>query len=288
MYRRSILFPAAIAAVALGPGIVTGRETAGFFSQTGESAWLGVACAGTVFGLLTTGLIYMKACTGAQSLSQMTKRLPVRAGGIALRWFHGMLMAFEALLMLASAWEIGALTLPFRGGGAAGAGIALLIALGMTALPVETRMRIFAGNLVLILMFETALAAFGRLPPAAGQYVEAELKLSGRNTAAALLGGIHASLSACVAANAVLRFAPVNTRPLRTGLCGGAFYAACLAVGNLAIRRQPDFVAALRLPLTALAAGWGSAGFCLVTLLSFFTSVIVLHAALLAFCDVKL
>lgn len=288
MRKRENLLPAAIAASAIGPGIVTGRETAGFFSQTAESAWLGVACAGAVFALLTAGLIYMKACTGAQSLSQMTKRLPVRAGGLALRWFHGLLMAFEAFLMLATAWEIGALTLPFHGGGAAGAGMALLITLGMTALPIEARMRICAGNFMLILAFEAALAAFGRLPAAAEQYVEAELKLSGMNAAAALLGGIHASLSVCVAANVVLRFTPVSARPLRTGICCGAFYAACLAVGNLAICRQPGFVAALRLPLTALAAGWGSAGFCLVTLLSFFASVIVLHAALLTFCDVKL
>ena len=285
--RGEIRAAAAIAAAAVGPGIVTGRETAGFFSQTAGSAWLGIVCAGTLFGLLAAGLLRLQKSTGARSLLQLRRRMP-GAGGTAVCAFHGLILAAVMFLTLTSAWEIGALLLPFHGGGAAGAGIALLLAIGILLLPMDAQIRACAANLALVLLFEAALAAFGKLPAASGTYAAVDLRLAGSNPAAVLLGAIHASLRVCIAANAVLRFAEPGARPLRTGLRAGGCYAACLAVGNFAICRQSDFVAALRMPLTVLATGWGRFGFYTVALLTFFASVIGLYAALLAFFDVKL
>lgn len=286
--HRGLLTPAAIAAAAVGPGIVTGRETAAFFSQTAGASWLGIVCAGTVFALLTAGLVSIRRCTGAKSTFQWAARMPVRAGGAAIGIVHGCVLAVEALLMLACAWRIGALTTPFHGGGALGAGMAFASAMCMLFFPADAQLRICTFLLILVTAFEIALAAFGRLPAAADQYIEAELLLSDSKPAALLLGTIHAALRVVVAANAVLRFSDPTAKPMRTGLTSGGLYALCLAAGNLAIRSQADSVTALRTPLTVLAAGWGAAGFELVAALAFFSCVTSLYALLMPICDVKL
>lgn len=288
MQNRGEIRPAAAAAAAaLGPGVVTGRETAAFFSQTGSASWLGILCAGIVFGMLCAGLVRARRRTGARSVLRLAAGSRC-ACGLVLCTAHGAVIAAAGGMMLAWTWRIGLLTMPFHGGGVFGAGAALLIAIALTVLPDGIQMRACVLFLVLALAFEAALAAFGRLPGAAEHYIEAELRLSGDKTAAVLLGGMHACLCACVAANAVLRFAGPGMRPARTGLLAGGFYAAGLSLGNLAIRTRPDFVTALRMPLTALCGGWGKAGFAMAALSVYITSVVTLYAVILPVCDVKL
>ena len=272
---------AAIAAASIGPGIITGRETAAFFVQTTSAAWLGILCAGAVFGILTAGLARMRRLTGARGTLELAARLPSRVGGGALCAAHGVLLAVMSASLFASAWEIGALTLPTRCGGMLGVILALVCATALASAPTAAQIRICAAAYGIVLLYALALLGFGKLPAAADIYIETELRLAACKPAAALLGILHGCMRVCVSANLVMRCAKPVDSPWRLGVLSGGMYALCLAILSAAIRRQPDFVTALRMPLTALAAGWGSAGFVAVSGMTFLAAIVSLYAAIL-------
>ena len=272
---------AAIAAASIGAGVVTGRETAAFFAQTTSAAGLGILCAGAVFGAMTAGLARTRMLTGAHSTAALAARLPNRVGGGTLCAVHGALLAAMSVNMLASAWEIGALTLPTRCGGFIGAILALMGAAALANAPKNAQIKICAAFYGTALLYALALLGFGRLPAAADTYIEAELRLAGSKPAAALLGTAHGCMRVCVAANLVMRYAEPTEAPWRIGVLSGGMYALCLTVLNEAIRKQPEFAAALRMPLTALATGWGKAGFAAVSGMTFLAAAVSLYAATL-------
>lgn len=274
-YVRAAL--ASVAAVA-GTGFASGRALVLFFAQTGRVSWVGVATAAATFGLLTGLLCGCAARFGAGSFPRLCRRALGRGAGLAARVMHALLLALAAGLMLSSAGEIGALTLPLENGRLCGAGLALLLAFVATLW--KQRPLPWAGLAALVVgvAFYAALALDPR-PVRTYLNGEVQLALSGSVPAAILLGLAYGAMDACLAAGVAIRFGADCKRPARLGaLCGGLL-GALLACANAALLRGGDKLCAQLLPTVLLSARWGLTGFWLCAVYGFLCAAATLSAA---------
>lgn len=249
----------AIAAIA-GTGFATGQEIALFFAQLGWAGWIGIPIASAMFGLLVGMMIYFARITGANSFSGVFRRqLGKTAGGI-IDVLYGLLQALTAAMMLMTAGELGALTLPVRYGFYQGMIIAVSVSLMMNA----SRLRLLPWTGMLItgaaMLFYISLAMDSR-PVRLYARSETKLALEGSLMGSALLAALYACLNGAVACGIVPRFTAGSVNAVRTGVISGGLMAALLMCANLAMMRGGKAICAARLPAVVLAARWGITGF---------------------------
>ena len=274
--RRGAL---AVMAAVSGTGYASGRELVVFFGQLGRAAWPGIAIASAAFGL-GMGLLCARARRlGAGSFDALCRlQLGRRALGV-VRSLRALLLAAVCALALFIAGRMGMLTLPARHGFAIGAAAALALA----ALANLSRLRAlpWAGGLAL----GVAVALYLGLaldPRPVRLYLRGDtaLALEGSLPAAALLALAYAALNVAVAAGPAVRFGREGVRPFAFGgLCAGML-AAVLACANGALLRGGRALLGQALPMVALTARWGLAGFWLECAFGFLCAACTLSAAL--------
>lgn len=264
---------AVLAAVA-GAGYASGRELVVFFAQLGWAAWLGIPFACLVFALLLGAI-----CRGARKAGAAgVWRLLGNRGGRVASALHALLMAFTAAVMLQSAGEVGALTLPVAYGWLWGAGLALVIAVfanlrGQRALP-------WLG-LCTVLLAVGFYAGLALDPRPVRVYLRGETVplLRGNVPAAILLAALYAAMNAGIAGGVAARFSE-KADPATFAALSGGLLCALLLCANAAIVRGGDVLLTQAMPAVILAARWGIAGFWLCALLSFLCAATTLAAAL--------
>lgn len=249
----------AIAAIA-GTGFASGQEIVLFFAQLGWAGWIGIPIASAMFGLLVGMMIYFACRTGAGSFSGVfRRRLGKSAGGI-IDVLYGLLQALTAVMMLMTAGELGALTLPARYGFIQGMVIALSISLMMNV----GRLRLLSWTGIAItgaaMVFYIGLAMDNR-PVRLYTQSETELALEGSLIGTALLAALYACLNGAVAGGIIPGFMHGKINAARAGTLSGGLMAILLVCANLALMRGGKAICAARLPVVVLAARWGLAGF---------------------------
>ncbi len=274
--RRAAL--AAVAATA-GAGYASGRELVLFFAQLGAMSWLGIVFAAVCYGLLASALCRCAMRTGGRTPGAFLRRLLGRGTGAAASALHGVLMSLTAAVMLVSAGETGALTLPVQHGGAWGMALGLAAALGLCLAYPEAMP---ALGLVTAVVGVGLYAGLALDPRPVRVYTRAETELALENSAGAavLLAAMYAALNASVGGDCLLRFSGSRVDPARVGLWGGGLMALLLACANGAILRGGRQLLGQALPAVILASRWGIAGFWLCALFSFLCAVGTLAATL--------
>lgn len=243
---------------ALGPGLLTGRETAFFYAQTGRCSWLGIVLCAALFGLFTGTTARCAARYGAENFPQIFRRaMGIYAGGV-VKALHALALAGAACLALCAFGRYAALVLPFRNGGLAGmlAGTmlsALICAKGGT-------LRLGAATAVSAVVLMLGLVLHGRTPAAAQMYGYVKLKLEGSLRAALFLGLLHGCRGMAVTAGAAAKYGR-KLHPLRLGLAAGSWQLILLGLGNYVLLGQAEGVLALAEPFAAMCGEWGKAGY---------------------------
>lgn len=248
----------AMAATA-GTGFASGRMVALFFTQTGGAAWVGIAVSAITFGLLTGLFCRWAGRYGADGFPALCGNALRPWAKHVARVMHGLLLTLAAVMMLYRATSLGALTLPFRNARMCGALLAALAALLLNLC--GKRPLAWAGLIALALgiLFYTALAVDPR-PPRIHTSGEVELKLWNDIPAAALLGLLHGTMNAGIAAGVVAR-RDGCPRPPRVGALCAVMMGVALCCANAAILRGGHPLIAQALPIVLLSARWGMFGF---------------------------
>ena len=245
-WRCALSMMAAVAGTALAPG----RAVALFFGQLKSTAWLGVAVASALFGMITGMLAWRGQAFGGSDALSGAGRLTAMLRSL----FAALLLA----VMLAAAGDLGALTLPVSHGYALGAALTLLAALGIGLAPGNHGAAMGLCAVAFAAVFYAALAADPR-PVRLYLNGETELRLAGSVSGALLLGLLYAALNGCAAGMAAPGMSAA--RPAGVGLKCGALLAAVLALGCRALARGGDALLAHPEPWVALAARMGLPGF---------------------------
>ena len=257
-WRGALSVMAAIA----GVGLSSGRELVLFFAQMKDAAWVGVAAACALFGLLTAFV----AAQGGDC--------PRRGGIERLRELLRLLFAaLVSAFMLLRLGELGALTLPLRRGYLFGAGFGLLLALvlawGKPGLPVTLGLA----------AFYCANAMDGR-PPRVYLSGATEFALAGSTGAALALASVYAAMCGCASLWSLRRLREGTVRPAALGVKSAALMALVLVSACAALLRGGDVVLIQPMPWVVLSARWGLAGFWLCAGLSALCAGATLSAAL--------
>lgn len=270
----------AIASAAMGADFVSGRALTLFYAQTARASWLGVAISGLMFGLITGAISSLRRRCGADNLTELLRRIPGGGAGRGITIAYDLILAGAAALLISQAGGMGALTLPIRHAFACGAALALLTA-AVIAVSGGAAMRTVGGAFVLMLaLFEGALAVFGRLPNAPRMRYELELGLRDNWIAAILFALLHTAVCLCLSAGVTVKMSRGSMRPAWLGAYAGGAFAILLALGNAVLILREDELLALKIPFAALAAGWGTAGFYLSAGMIFLAAVISLAGIL--------
>lgn len=249
----------AIAAIA-GTGFASGQEIVLFFAQLGWTGWIGIPIASAMFGLLIGMMVYFARRTGADSFSGVFRRRLGKSAGETIDVLYGLLQALTAAIMLMTAGELGALTLPVRYGFIQGMIVALSISLMMNA----CRLRLLPWTGMIItgsaILFYFCLAIDQR-PVRLYMRSETELALEGSIIGAALFALLYACLNGAVAGGIIPVFKDGNINAVRTGMLSGGMMAVLLICADFALMNGGKAICAARLPIVVLAARWGLAGF---------------------------
>ena len=264
---------------AAATGYASGRALVIFFMQLGWAAWPGVMLAAASFALLLTGCARLCVRADAGGFAALCCRMLGRGKARVVGVFHGLLLAMAAAVSILNAGELGALTLPIDRGFLWGMGAALALAALLNLRGGRGMVAVGAAASGLAVLFYLALALDPR-PPRLYLTGEAVLTLSGSVWAMLALALCHASLNACVAADALCRRVNDQTDPRRLGLMCAAGMAAPLLAGCAALSRGGPLLLASALPTVPLAARWGLAGFWICAGFGYFCNVATLAAAL--------
>ena len=276
--RKSLGAALALVGTALGLDYATGRPAAFFYAQLGAAGWAGIAFSGMVFGGATGLLCALVRRMGVRDIGML-----LRSMGCGQLVFGLYMLALGAMgCMLASeAGHIAALALPVRHARLYGTLLALTASAAI-ALGRGGWMRIPGVFYALALAgFEAALLFFPGKADAALHH-GAVLRLENCVPAALALAALHTAVGLCLAAGAAAELAGSGVRPLRLGLLCGGIYAFLLRGGTAVLQASEPAALRLKLPFTALASGWGAAGFWLSAGLVFLGSVCGLTAVLRA------
>lgn len=256
--ERRIAF-ALIAAIA-GTGFASGQELALFFAQFGKMAWLGVAVAAVVFGLLMSGMICCVRKFGASSFSETFYRQTGKFWGNIANALHSFLTAMVLMIMLDRTGRIGALTLPTKYGFPLGIAIALMLSIVINAYNMRGACRLGMGITILAALFYGGLALDNR-HIRSYIFVETDLLFEGAVDKAILFALFYATMNGAVAAGVLPVLNCCGAKPARVGFYSGALLAALLIIGNMALLRGGKVLYAAKLPMVILAVRWGKFGF---------------------------
>ncbi|MBR1822477.1 MAG: hypothetical protein IJ769_12775, partial [Clostridia bacterium] len=269
----------AVMAAVAGSGYASGRELVLFFAQLGWAGWIGIPIASTVFALLVAVIGRCAQRTGATGFIGMYRRRFGERVGVVAGVLHALMLAVTAAVMLESAGEMGALTLPMKHGFLWGAGLALLIALLTSLLKQRPLPWMGLAALAAGLAFYAGLALDSR-PPRLYLSGATALALEGNVVAAILLAVLYAAMNAGIVGGVIVRFGKDGVKPNRLGARCGALLCALLLCANAAILRGGRQLLAQAMPTVIMAARWGLAGFWMSSGFSFLCAASTLSAAL--------
>lgn len=257
----------AMAAALSGVGLATGREVALFLGQTGGTAWVGVAVASALFGLLVAGGARLPAADRHEPLARACGTLRLVLAGL-MAW-----------LMLHRLGRVGELTLPLRHGYAFGIGFGALAALAMDRLSARGHGRLGLAVTLYAGLFLAANALDPR--PARLHLIGAvDYAYEGSAWAAALLAAPYAAMVSAPALWRLRDLGPgVAARPARLGVKAAAILALLLAAAVAALLRGGDGVLVQPMPWVVLSARWGLWGFWVCAGLQGLCSAATLSAA---------
>lgn len=268
----------AAAAAVSGAGFASGRELVLFFAQLGWAGWIGMFVASAAFAALIGAVCGQARRIGADDLPRLYWRRLGPAAGAVAGAMHGLLMAMIAVMMLANAGRIGALTLPLRYGFLWGASLSLMIALMVNL----GRLRALPWMGLLAAALGAAIYAGLAVDPRPVRvYLRGEttLALRGNLPAALALALLYAALNGAVAGGAAARFSG-GARPARTAALSGGLLCGMLLCAGAAIARGGERLLGQAMPTVILAARWGKAGFWLCAGFSFLCATATLSAAI--------
>lgn len=265
---------------AAATGYASGRALVIFFMQLGWAAWPGVALASALFGALMGLCAKLSVRFGAGSFGELCQRALGRGKARVAGLFHALLLGMAAAVAILNAGEIGALTLPLRQAFLWGMGLALVAAMALSVGGGRGMGAAGLSAVTLAVLFYLGLALDAR-PPRLYLRGEAVLTYAGSLPAMLLLALCHGSLNACVAADAVCRYATSGVKPRRLGLLCAAGMALPLYSGCAALMRGGPLLLAHALPVVPLAARWGLIGFWLCAGFGGLCNVATLAAALM-------
>jgi len=268
-----------LCASVLGAGFASGREVVAFFAQTGIASWLGILLCACFYGSFVGLTARFARRTGSESFPCIFRRtLGVYAGG-TVGVLHVLALAIMSWIALTAVGQAGALLLPFSGGYFVAICLSLLLS---AAVAPGNLHRMGIVLLILLTAWLCALMIFGTVPDAAEIYLHTKLRLDNSPLSASLLALLYACRSAAVSASAVARLS-ADARPCRLGACAGAMLALLLCLANACLRGRPLQLMALRQPFSAMAVGWGSAGYGLGALMLWFCGTTTVRCMLLSF-----
>lgn len=243
---------------ALGPGLVSGRDIAFFYAQTGRISWLGIVLCGSLFGLFAGLTARTSVKTGAASFPQIFKRsMGVYAGG-AVWTMHALALAAAGWLALSALGRYAAFVLPMKSAELAGMIAGLMLAAAASRKECLRKFGLVFG--LASAVFLAALLLFGKIPQEARIYAHIKLKLEGSAKGMAALAILHACRCMAVTAGTAAGFA-ADARPSRLGIAAGTWMCLLLGMGNAVLRRHPQELMALREPFAAMGGEWGKAGY---------------------------
>lgn len=249
----------AMAAAALGIDFVSGRALAAFYAQTGLASWTGIGLSAVLYGLMIGLIVRLARRCGAQSVEELLRRLPGGGVGSGMYFLYICILVLAGGMLMNSAGDMSALMVPLHHGKLVGSSLTLLAA-GVLAFSGGDRLKALGGGMVLLmLVFELALLLFAQLP--ASPRYEVELRLKENWLAALGFALLHMSACLCLSAGLAVRFSGGRIHPGKMGACAGGVYGLLLAVGNAVLMVRDERILGLKLPFTALSAGWGSTGF---------------------------
>lgn len=260
LMKRDWKAVSAAVAAASGVGFSSGRTIAMFFSQMGWASWIGVAAAAIMFGALCGGACVLARRSGAVSPSGACMRLLGMRFGRMIGALYGLLMALTGSMMLCLAGDLAALALPVKHA----RWIGILFAMGIAMLLNIRGMRGLAGFGAVVIVICAAFYAGHALdtrPVRFYRNFETVPELAGSVSAALVLAGLYAAMSASVSFCVVTRYAKQVDSPAGFALKCGLGMLIMLSGANAAVTSGGWRLLSLALPTVALAARWGTFGY---------------------------
>lgn len=267
---------------ALGPGFVSGREIAFFYSQTGKWSHPGVLLCGVLYGMFVGLTVRFARKTAAHSFPQIFRRsMGVYAGG-TIWMLHIMALLLMGWLALAAAGKAAELILSLRHGRVFGMTAAVIAAMLVRRKKAAAWGLLFA---MLLLLYLLALLLGGRMPPEAKLFEHTRLKLRDSLPSALLLALMHACRCMSVSAGLAVTFSK-DIRPTRLGLFAGVWMCALLEAGNMTFQKNPVQLMALEQPFSAMLAQWGKGGYYCAAIMLFAVSALTLSGMRISLSDI--
>ena len=242
----------------VGAGFASGREIMRFFSRYGSFSWIGVILAAAVMGTFAFAIMNKARGADAVSLSELCRNYLGPAGVMGTIAFT-VLMGATGGSMSSAAGELGALALPVHGAywivflGTLILGL-ILSRKSLTPLAFVSMLLVPAIVLVFLLCLippEGAAATPQMILPVWRKIVEV-----------VFFGVSYGALNITLAAGVLCELGRVlnDRRAFRTAVYLGLFMLALLALGNIALVRQPQLNDAA-LPIVMLLNKFGKLGF---------------------------
>jgi len=249
----------ALVGAVIGAGFASGREVMRFFVQYGGWGYAGAALAAAAMGALALRVMRLAAQSGARTFGDLSRNLLGNAGGAVGAALFVALLAATGAAMLSGAGELAAIVLPIGPAYAAGYYGMMLCALlvawrGMGGLAACGGALVPLCCCLYVPLIALPAAAEGVVLPPVAHWQALPMALS------------YAALNIALAAGLLCESGPEldGGEQRRAALTGALALGSLLMLAVVTLRRGPGELRDAALPMVALAARLGKAGFYLV------------------------
>jgi uncharacterized membrane protein YkvI len=242
----------------VGAGFASGREIMRFFSRYGSFSWIGVFLAAVVMGVFAFAIMKKAREADAQSLSELCRAYLGPAGVVGTIAFT-VLIGATGGSMSAAAGEIGALALPVHGA----YWIAFLCTLLLCLVLSRKSMTPLAYVSLLLVPVMVIVFLLCLIPPQGVAATPQMILPVWRKIVEVVLFAVsYGALNITLAAGVLCEIGRGmnDKRALLTSAYLGLCLLALLALGNIALVRQPQLADAA-LPIVMLLNRFGKMGF---------------------------